>query len=71
MDSTKGCLPCGAGEFSAGGTADSCTKCEADTYSEAGATKCTACPSGELVASGEGRKESDCTAIRGKFQPYR
>ncbi|XP_063683794.1 major surface-labeled trophozoite antigen 417-like isoform X4 [Bolinopsis microptera] len=61
LNQENGCTNCEAGEFSAGGTADSCTKCEADTYSEAGATKCTACPSGKVVASGGGKQESDCT----------
>ncbi|XP_063683727.1 proprotein convertase subtilisin/kexin type 5-like [Bolinopsis microptera] len=73
LDQENGCISCEAGEFSAGGSADSCTKCEADFYSEAGATKCTACPFGKVVASGEGKQESDCTAIRvnGGWSTYR
>ena len=62
MNDQTGCLTCDAGFYSAGGTVNECTKCDADKYSEAGATQCTDCPSGKGVASGEGKQESDCKA---------
>ncbi|KAL5269710.1 hypothetical protein ACHWQZ_G003239 [Mnemiopsis leidyi] len=67
LDAKTGCQTCGAGFYSAGGTVSECTKCDADKYSEAGATQCTDCPSGKGVASGEGKQESDCKEIVWKF----
>ena len=60
LNDQSGCQTCEAGYYSAGGTVSECTKCDADKYSEAGATQCTDCPSGKGVASGEGKQESDC-----------
>ena len=60
LNDQTGCQTCDAGFYSAGGTVNECTKCDADKYSEAGATQCTDCPSGKGVASGEGKQESDC-----------
>ena len=60
LDDMKGCVNCDAGFYSAGGTVSECTKCDADKFSEAGATQCTDCPSGKGVASGDGKQESDC-----------
>ncbi|MBE6456492.1 MAG: hypothetical protein E7008_00920 [Alphaproteobacteria bacterium] len=51
------CSQCGAGKYSAGGTATSCGTCANWTYSSAGATTCTACldvESGWTKASGTG-----------------
>ena len=60
LDQERGCLNCEPGSYSAGGTAESCTKCEADRYSAAGAIQCTVCPADKGVAAGVGKQESDC-----------
>ena len=61
LDQDKGCIDCEAGSYSAGGTVNSCTKCEINRYSSAGASKCIDCPANKEVASGDGKQEGDCT----------
>ena len=48
--------PCLAGNFE---TADGCQKCEKNTYSGDGATKCTSCPDGK-ISDAESKSESEC-----------
>ena len=48
---------CTGGEFL---TNYKCVKCPLNTYSEAGATKCTDCPDGQVTANTGSKSVSDC-----------
>ena len=59
-DANGECSPCGAGTFSLGVQATSCTTCEANKYSVEESDSCTACPTGKFVAAGAGTSAAAC-----------